>query len=814
MPSTPKGSSRLRAPSTAAGRSGDHARCPDAGLPDDRESRSHTTDNDQANAAVARAVFLRLAPLLAARRSMRLWNPSRDGYNDRAQTLTGKLPDQPAAVPIYRDGRTRLLALDFDSTRDHTGAVERDVHRCLAWIREAGGRALTDRSTSGGRHILIPLPLGVTLDRAEAESVVRLLGERLPTLDITPMVNADSCCITPPGSRCKQGGYRRLDGSIDDALDTLTIRSAPGFLPHLQQLVTGTAHDTTTARTACTTPRVPRAAEATARDMQLWEGEGERARLRAQYRRQGPISATVEAFARGGVAPSDGRWMTRAGRLDRSAARQSVLAAALVRGYCYLDVRAQLPAAGGSWRGFADAYRRYGRGADAAMRRDWNSACRWAERTVPEFLSVAHKTKDTGGSPGPRPSAHLQQRWLAAATSWTHAQWPRSPRRWTVLAVLQALAWASAVGGQVARGVPVVEFGGRSLSLAAGDLAESTVWGVLRELRELPGAPILRIRPGQGLLADRYALVTPHHGVRPVRPNAGRIGRTRVEPVHPAWSVLGLHCRCLYELVTREGLTTPADVFAAARISSSAGYNTLAILTTAGLITHTHGRLQPGTTSLDDIAHAHGLHHRRIERLARHHQHRATWRHSLHQHTGREGVHAHLRIAAGQPRATGAATVLHRAERGKRPDPCTDTAASGGPRRGSARRAKRPSTVTTPRVVAVAPTAAGRSARGVRIVPETGSYEYAGSRSAQRARSSAGSVGEPAHTTSDASCPRVAVEIYVETSDVPIAGGRWLIEADSIVIYERPTGVKVASTVPAALLRNSPSWKRVSDTGW
>ncbi|MGY1965513.1 hypothetical protein ACW9HH_14815 [Nocardia gipuzkoensis] len=763
---------------------------------------------------MARAVFMRLAPLLAARRSMRLWNPTLGRYNDHARTLTRKVPDQPAAIPIYREGRTRLLALDLDSARDGAAAVERDVHRCLGWIREAGGRAITDHSTSGGRHILIPLPLGVTLDLAGAETLLRLLAARLPSLDITPMLNPATGCITPPGSRCKQGGYRRLDGSIDDALDTLATRSAPGFLLHLRQLVAGTAHEVTTARTACTTPRAPRTADAITRDMQLWEGEGERARLRAEYRRQGPISVAVEAFAHDGGAPADGRWTTRAGRLDRSAARQSVLAAALVRGYCYLDVRAQLPAAGGSWRGFADAYRRYGRGADAAMRRDWVSACRWAERTVPEFLSVTHKRKDTGGSPRPRPSAHLQQRWLAAATLWTHAQWPRSPRRWTVLAVLQALAWASAVGGQVARGVPVVEFGGRSLSVAAGHLPESTVWGVLRELRELPGAPIFRIRPGQGLLADRYALVTPHHDVRPIRPNDGQIGRTRVEPVHPAWSVLGLHCRHVYELVTREGLTTPADAFAAACISSSAGYNALAVLTTAGLITHTHGRLQPGTTSLDDIAHAHGLHHRRIERLARHHQHRATWRHRLHQHTGREHAHAQLRITAGQPRATGAATVLHRAEIGSHPHPCTHTAASGGPRRESARKAKCPPTVTTPRAVAVSPTAAGKSARGVRVVPETGSREHTGSPTAQRARSSAGTVGEPAHTTSDAICPRVAFEIFVETSNVPIAGGRWLIEADATVIYERPTGVKVASTVPAALLRNSPSWKRVTDTGW
>lgn len=812
MLSTAKGSSRLGASSTAADRSGDHARHTRAELPPLPQTFSRTTGHDHADDAMARAVFLRLAPLLAARRSMRLWNPSLDGYNDRAQTLTRKLPDQPAAVPIYRDGRTRLLALDFDSTRDHTVAVERDVDRCLAWIREAGGRAITDRSTSGGRHILIPLPLGVTLDLAEAESVVRLLAERLPTLDITPMLNADSGCITPPGSRCKQGGYRRLDGSIDDALDTLATRSAPGFLSHLQQLVAGSAHDTTTARTACTTPRAPRTADAIARDMQLWEGEGERARLRAQYRRHGPISATVEAFARGGVAPADGRWMTRAGRLDRSAARQSVLAAALVRGYCYLDVRAQLPAAGGSWRGFADAYRRYGRGADAAMRRDWVSACRWAERTVPEFLSVAHKRKDTGGSTGPRPSAHPQQRWLAAATSWAHAQWPRSPRRWTVLAVLQALAWASAVGGQVARGVPVVEFGGRSLSVAAGHLPESTVWGVLRELRELPGAPIFRIRPGQELLADRYALVTPHHGVRPIRPNAGQTGRTRVEPVHPAWSVLGLHCRHVYELVTREGLSTPADVFAAACISSSAGYNALAVLTTAGLLTHTHGRLQPGTTSLDDIAHAHGLHHRRIERLTRHHQHRAAWKHWLNQHTGPDHSDPQLRSMSGQQRPNGIATVLHRPEARRNLNPCACTAASDRPRLGNARGAECPPHVTTPSAVAVAPTVRGGSARGV---PETGDYERSAwpGLSAQRARSSASTIDERAHTTSDPPHARVPVEIYVETSDAPIAGGRWLIKADATVIYERPTGVKVPSTVPAALLRNSPSWERVPDTG-
>ncbi|MGW5221328.1 hypothetical protein ACWEQA_26005 [Nocardia sp. NPDC004085] len=721
-------------------------------------------------------------------------------------------------MPIYRDGRTRLLALDFDGTRGGTVAVDRDVARCLRWVREAGGRAITDHSTSGGRHILIPLPLGDTLDPALAEPLVRALAARLTSLDITPMLNPATGCITPPGSRCKQGGYRRLDGSLDDALDALTTRSAPGFVARLRHLVAGTAHEATAARGACAiprAPRAPRAADAITREVQLWEGEGERARLRAEYRRRSPLSATIEDFARDGAAPSDSRWTTRAGRLDRSAARQSVLAAAVMRGYCYLDVHAQLPAAGGSWRGFADAYRRYGHGADAAMRRDWNSACRWAERTVPEFLSVAHKRKDTGGSPGHRPSAHLQQRWLAAATLWTHAQWPRSPRRWTVLAVLQALAWASAVGGQVARGVPVVEFGGRSLSLAAGDLPESTVWGVLRELRDMPGAPILRTRPGRGLAADRYALVTPHQGHRPICPDRTQIDRARVEPVHPAWTVLGLHCRRLHDLITHSGLASAVDVFAAACISSSAGYNALAVLTTAGLISHTRGHLQPGPISLDDVAHAHALQQRRSHRLARHQRHRAIWKHWLiHREESVPLRVGRIHTAPVRPRQVGAASPYQWAGKGSDPNPFTSTEATNP--RPRILRLGGCSFVTYSCAAALLPPATpGRSARDVRAAPKSGKRQHGGSieRSAQRARLSASTPGEGGRTTPADAYRTDVVEIYVESSDTPTAGGRWLIADDSSVIYERPTGAQVASTVPLTLLRQSSAWTCVFRRG-
>jgi hypothetical protein len=82
--------------------------------------------------------------------------------------------------------------------------------------------------------------------------------------------------------------------------------------------------------------------------------------------------------------------------------------------------------------------------------------------------------------------------------------------------------------------------------------------------------------------------------------------------------------------------------------------------------------------------------------------------------------------------------------------------------------------------------------------------------SGQRAQSWTGTASERARITAPAGYPRALAEIYVETSATPIAGGRWLIATDSTVVYERPTGVQVASTVPASLLRRSPSWTCVS----
>jgi hypothetical protein len=187
----------------------------------------------------ARKTWAALAPLIAAEPAMSQFD-SHDRLA-RRDRLAAELPDAPAALPIYRDGATRILALDFDGP-GASARIDADVQQMLCWIAECGGEAITDRTITGsGRHVLVPL----SAEAAHADLVptLRSLAALLPTLDITPMLHHSHGAITPPGSRTRSGGFRVLDRSIGSAVQALTIRSAPGFLDRLA-LLTGVFHHT------------------------------------------------------------------------------------------------------------------------------------------------------------------------------------------------------------------------------------------------------------------------------------------------------------------------------------------------------------------------------------------------------------------------------------------------------------------------------------------------------------------------------------------------------------------------------------------
>src|SRR6478735_4468928 len=106
-----------------------------------------------------------------------------------------------------------------------------------SWLTECGGVIVTDRSTSGGGHLICPLAIGTSASLDEMVQLVRLLAARLRTLDITPNTNAETGCMTPPGSPCREGGFRQLVGTLDAAVEAFTTRSAPDLLPRLYMLL-------------------------------------------------------------------------------------------------------------------------------------------------------------------------------------------------------------------------------------------------------------------------------------------------------------------------------------------------------------------------------------------------------------------------------------------------------------------------------------------------------------------------------------------------------------------------------------------------
>ena len=539
---------------------------------------------------------------------MRVWNPQTEKFSDTAKR-TDRLPTRPAAVYLYSHRRTQLLWLDFDAKRHGAAGVAADMATAASWLTECGGVIITDRSTSGGGHLICPLAIGTSASHDEMVQLVRLLAARLPTLDITPNTNAETGCMTPPGSPCREGGFRQLDGTLDAAVEAFTTRSAPNLLPQLYMLLG--ALKTNSRRTATATPAGD--------DVETYtDGAGDNQRIAAPYVRADPLPADVAEYATSGVLSS-----SRPTWQSNHEARMSVVTQAVARGHSLASLRTMIEPTGPWQHGLGSAFQRYHHRADQALARDFTKAIDWLVTNVLKSSPPRHKSRySPGGQKGPRGPQQLRG-WLANAMAWADQEFVGKRYRWTVHAVLQTIAFYALVAGEQRLGSWLVGVGGRSLSLGCGLLSEDTIWRVLADLRERPGAPLVLVRQHIGTEADVYALTTQNK----VTTDSVRAERVRIEPVHEAWIVLGHHLRRIYELVAHHGLTTKADIYAAAAVPRATGDAMVVDLEIAGLLTRSGwGTVQHGRESLDEIADRHHLHETRDERVSRHRAERAAWR--------------------------------------------------------------------------------------------------------------------------------------------------------------------------------------------
>lgn len=572
-------------------------------------------------------VWKALAPLISApgRRSMRFYNPRTGKFSDTGD-LTPTLPTRPAALyPFTRKGlRTTLLYLDFDDKRAGRAAVDADLATATEWLTRCGGKVVTDHSPSGA-HLLCPLAIGTTASFAEIRNIARLLAARLPTLDANPnTTDPQYACLSAPGTPAKQPGtYRQLDGTLAEAIEAFTTRSEPRLLPQLYELLGALAP----RPGAPTTPADPHQATAGTdpTDISAYcTGHGAEQRLAPDYVRNDPMDPDLTDFAVHGVMATGPRhWASP------SEARMAVIYAAIARGHSRASIAERI-APGGPWHhGLGQAFARYKHRAGNALDHDFTKALTWLCTNHLKYRHPQHKRKNTPGGTtgssqaprGPWGPADLR-RWLSDAMTWADHEFTGKRYRWTVHAVLQALAWHALTAGELINEVWVVGVGGRSLSLGTGLLSADTVWRVLRDLRDRPGAPLILTRQAVNADADHYALTRPHG----IASDPVAADRVRIEPVHDAWWVAGHHLRRIYELIADYGLSTRADIFAAARVSRTAGDETLTALEILGLITRTgRGTVAPGAATLDSLATAHETDTVRSDRLARYRTQRDQW---------------------------------------------------------------------------------------------------------------------------------------------------------------------------------------------
>lgn len=550
----------------------------------------------------ATAAWRALAPLMApaGRRVVRLIDPESKQSVRRAK-ITDRLPALLAAVPLFNSvGRTTLLAFDFDAKRGGRGQVDTDVATAIAWLTACGARIVTDHSTSGGRHILVPLAAGTTASFTELKTLVQALAARLPSLDIAPNLNSRTGAISVPGTVCSGGGYRVLDGPLADAIDAFTTGSDPAFLPAMYAFLGTLPAPPAGSNESVPAPLAPSVATT---------GEGDNQRLAAAFCWRKPLRDDVAEFASSGVLPAKRRWKTP------SEARMSVLLTVVKSGYTLTAIRANMRP-GRPWEGLGRSYaEKDPTNPDRRLIHDFRKALAYCQAPyLDEANQRAHRNKYTHPPEG-------VVLWLSHSLAWADREFRGSKHRWAVRDVLQALAVKAVAAGREVAGVFLVDVGGRSLSLSAGLLSATATFDVLRRLREMPGAPILLTRRGVGRDADCYALTISRS--EPVTPTPRH--RVRVEDVHPVWSVLGRSNRVVYELVAHTGLASTQDVAAAAQIGVRSAQLALAALAQVGLIERAGNTLRAGQANLDDLAGRLGIGEAMAERIQRYRAERADW---------------------------------------------------------------------------------------------------------------------------------------------------------------------------------------------
>ncbi|MGW0486197.1 hypothetical protein [Nonomuraea sp. NPDC003214] len=580
------------------------------------------------------------APRLGARGKVRVARRGKKaGFGGRRELpLTRRVPPMVAALYVYREGMTHLLACDFDPGRaaragavDPVAVVEREVADLAALVAACGGECFTDRSpATGGRHLYV-----VWAERqyfGPMKLLAQALARRYVSLDPTPMLGIQEGLIVPPGAWVSGGAFRELTDDpayVDWVLDHPNgpeVWSAlmDALTPELEALERSAPPASgVQAAGGVPAPRTTAASWAVVDDedgVPVWRRPG--GRLPA-------LSPVMEEIARTGRFEQG----TGPGRYRSSSeARLAVLAGAVSCGWRLADVAARLRS--GAWPGLAGFYAKYAASARLrVLRGDWERAVPWiagresdrdihtrgrtqagVEGVVVEGLTIAFKAPTCSRDR----VAALQQtrRWNSALRAAERYRWPGAGGI-TKRRVLEAMLKAAQLCHSM-----VIGFGVRELGLLAG-LDHSTVAKVLKELRDEPDPFVRLVGEHHGDWPDYYELVIPAGYAEAAawrRWQPGRLGG-----IHPVFRELGGPAALIYRMLT----DTPVrsfDVPGLAGVSRTAATTGLNALAEQGLAERVDGGWVRGPADPKKVAERLGVYKKVDQIRARYKEERKLWR--------------------------------------------------------------------------------------------------------------------------------------------------------------------------------------------
>lgn len=564
-------------------------------------------------AEAADAAWRALAPGLAGAPRMRV---SRDGgrnYRGRrdSQSLTTANPGQPATIPVFdaAAGTGRLIPGDFDASRaagtaDPAGLVAAEAASFAELIASLGGRAVTDVSPSGGRHVLVllahPLPW------QEIRDVTRALARRYQTLDPSPVANPGGQ-IRPPGSRHKSGGWQALTMPLDAAVAAVRHPCGPAVWDGLLDEL---AAELAAIRPVAEPASIPAGAT----------GDGDGTGWLPREGGRLPLSPAVEAIARTGTWPP-GRYA------GRSEARMAVLTGAAACGWRLSQVRAEITS--GRWAGLASLYARprERNRLHRLLPGEWTAAVTDLITAARQGLTLAELRAQHRKTPAPQtrqenprnshtsdvyprpPATRLGvdfdpkaaeygqiRRWVTITD--VAAADPARTARWGRLAISVRLVLAALGQAAMVAGSTVIEFGCRQLALHAG-VSYRTTARVLELLRDEPD-PLLDLVSRHYLWrADRYQLRIPAEYETAAQWRRRRAGR--IEAIHPVFAVLGGPAALTYTALTSDEQPA-AEVARTGRLAESTTATALLTLAEHGLAHHGPRGWRRGPVTLDTAA--------------------------------------------------------------------------------------------------------------------------------------------------------------------------------------------------------------------